>query len=76
MFGYLSHAIVGLSLGLASYVPSLARAPTVSAATAPHHCTKAHRHAPSKAAPKAVPRGAGVAQIRRSSDVQILAYGP
>ena len=76
MLSHVAHSIIALSLALTAHASIPGWSPAAIAAPAKHKCTgKAHHHVKAVAA-KPVPRGAGLGQQRRTSDVQVISFGP
>jgi hypothetical protein len=77
MLSQLTHSITALALALTAHASIPGWSPAAIAAPASHKkCTaKTHRHV-KVAAAKPTPRGAGLSQQRRTSDVQVISFGP
>ena len=76
MLSHLTHSIVAVALALTAHASIPGWSPAAIAAPAGHKCTaKSHRHVKVVAA-KPAPRGAGLSQQRRTSDVQVISFGP
>ena len=79
MFSQMTKTITAFALALTAQasIPGLSTA--AIAASDDRKCTaKAHRHGKvgKVVAAKPAPRGAGVVQQRRTTDVQVLSFGP
>jgi hypothetical protein len=78
MLSHVAHSIIALSLALGAHATIPGWSSAAIAAPAKHKCTgKAHRHVKTGAAkPAPAARGAGLSQQRRTSDVQVISFGP
>jgi len=79
MLSHLAKSVAALSLVLAAQASIPGLSTPAIAAPGDRKCTaKTHRHGKvAKAvAAKPAPRGAGMVQQRRTTDVQVLSFGP
>lgn len=76
MLSHLTHSIVAVALALTAHASIPGWSSAAIAASAGQKCTaKSHRHV-KVVTVRPAPRGAGLSQQRRSSDVQIVSFGP
>lgn len=76
MLSHVAHSIIALSLAFNAHAAIPGWASASIAAPAKHKCSaKKHRNVKVVAA-KPAPRGAGLSQQRRTSDIQVISFGP
>ncbi len=76
MLSHLAHSIIALALAFNANAAIPGWAAASIAVPAKHKCTaQKHRHVKVVAA-KPVARGAGLSQQRRTSDIQVISFGP
>jgi hypothetical protein len=76
MLSHVAHSIIALALALTAHASIPGWSPAAIAASSGHKCTaKSHGHVKVVMA-KPAPRGAGLSQQRRTSDIQVISFGP